>query len=44
MNTMTLYLHFIKGVMIGAEIAHEDDCDMLVFDFLILRLIFEFPK
>jgi hypothetical protein len=41
---MTLYLHFIKGVMIGAEIVHEDDCDMLVFDFLILRLIFEFPK
>jgi hypothetical protein len=30
--------------MIGAEIVHEDDCDMLVFDFAILRLIFEFPK
>jgi hypothetical protein len=41
---MTLYIHLIKGVMVGAEIAHEDDCDMLVFDLFIVRLIFEFMK
>jgi hypothetical protein len=44
MGEFTMYVHFIKGVMLGAEIVHEDDCDMLVFDFLIVRLIFEFPK
>jgi hypothetical protein len=41
---MTLYIHFIKGVMLGTEIVHEDDCDMFVLDFLIVRIIFEFPK
>ena len=44
MSDITLYVHFIKGVMVGSEIVHEEDCDMLVFDFLIVRLIFEFPK
>jgi hypothetical protein len=41
---MTLYIHLIKGVMLGIEIAHEDDCDMLVIDLCIVRLIFEFLK
>jgi hypothetical protein len=36
-----LYIHFIKGVMLGFEMV-EEETKMLVFDFLIVRLILEY--
>ena len=36
-----LYIHFIKGVMLGIEFV-EEDVKMVVLDLLIVRLILEY--
>lgn len=38
---MTISLYFITGVMFGAEIQCFEDCDVLVIDLGIIRIMFE---
>jgi len=37
----SLYIHFIKGVMLGIEFV-EEEVKMVVLDLLIVRLILEY--
>jgi hypothetical protein len=37
-----LYIHFIKGVMLGIEFVEEEEIKMVVLDLLIVRLILEY--
>ena len=38
---MTISLYFITGVMFGAEIQVFEDCDVLVIDLGIVRILVE---
>ena len=38
---ITVSLYFITGMMVGVEIQTFEDCDVLVIDLLILRIMIE---
>ena len=38
------YISFITGVMLGAELAEDEESHFLVVDLLIIQFLFEWEK
>jgi hypothetical protein len=41
---MKCYISFITGMMLGFELAEDEESSFLVLDFLIVQFLFEWEK